>query len=68
MLPEQTNPETGLIDYEELARSAALFKPKIIIAGISCYSRNLDYAKFREIADANGSLLMADMAHVAGKI
>ena len=62
------NPDTGLIDYEELARNALLFKPKLIIAGISCYSRNLDYARFRQIADSCGALLMADMAHVAGLV
>jgi Serine hydroxymethyltransferase len=58
------DPATGLIDYDGLEKSAALFKPKLIIAGVSCYARNLDYARFRQIADQNGSLLMADMAHV----
>ena len=58
------DPATGLIDYDVLEKSAALFKPKLIIAGVSCYARNLDYARFRQIADQNGSLLMADMAHV----
>ena len=62
------NPETGLIDYDELARNALLFKPKLIIAGVSCYSRNLDYARFRQIADSCGSLLMADMAHICGLV
>ena len=59
---------TGLIDYEALAKNAMLFKPKMIVAGISCYARNLDYAKFRKIADDCGALLMADMAHVAGLV
>ena len=45
-----------------------LFKPKMIVAGVSCYARNLDYAKFRKIADDCGALLMADMAHVAGLV
>jgi glycine/serine hydroxymethyltransferase len=61
---DQVDPATGLIDYDALEKSAALFKPKLIIAGVSCYARNLDYARFRQIADQNGSLLMADMAHV----
>merc|ERR1719410_1659567 len=67
-LPYKVNPATGLIDYDELEKSAGLFKPRMIIAGISCYSRNLDYKRFREIADRNGSWLMADMAHVAGLV
>merc|ERR1719418_124094 len=45
-----------------------LFRPQIIVAGISCYSRDLDYARFRQIADNCGALLMADMAHVAGLV
>jgi len=67
-MPYKVNPETGLIDYDELARNALLFKPKLIIAGISCYSRNLDYGRFRAIADSCGALLMADMAHIAGLV
>ena len=64
----QVNPTSGLIDYDQLEKSASLFKPQMLIAGMSCYSRNLDYARFRKIADANGSYLMADMAHVAGLV
>ena len=45
-----------------------LFRPKIIVAGISCYSRNLDYARFRQIANNCGALLMADMAHISGLV
>jgi len=67
-LPYKVNPATGLIDYDALEKSADLFKPKMIIAGISCYSRNLDYARFKQIADINGSWLMADMAHVGGLV
>merc|ERR1712168_960793 len=44
------------------------FKPKVIIAGVSCYARNLDYARFRQIANKVGSLLMADMAHISGLV
>merc|ERR1719277_2643193 len=67
-LPYKVDPKTGLIDYDELEKSAGLFKPRMIIAGVSCYSRNLDYKRFKEIADKNGSWLMADMAHVAGLV
>jgi len=67
-MPYKVNPDTGLIDYDELARNALLFKPKVIIAGISCYSRNLDYQRFRQIADSCGALLMADMAHISGLV
>ena len=45
------DPSTGLIDYEELRRNALLFKPRLIVAGISCYSRHLDNARFRAICD-----------------
>ena len=51
-----------------MARNALLFRPKIIVAGISCYSRNLDYARFRQIANSCGALLMADMAHISGLV
>lgn len=67
-LPYKVNPATGLIDYDQLEANANLFKPKLIIAGISCYSRKLDYARFKAIADQQGSWLMADMAHVAGLV
>ena len=61
---------TGEIDYEKMIADAAKFKPKIILAGFSGYPRDLDYAKFRQAADAAGPdcLLMADMAHIAGLI
>jgi len=67
-MPYKVDPSTGLIDYDALEKSASLFKPKLLIAGVSCYARNLDYKRFREIADKNGSLLMADMAHVSGLV
>ncbi len=57
-----------LIDYEALARLADQHKPKIIIAGGSAYSRIIDFAKFREVADAVGAKLMVDMAHFAGLV
>jgi glycine hydroxymethyltransferase len=60
--------ETGEIDYDELREVAIKEKPKIILAGFSAYSRELDYAKFREIADEVGALAMMDAAHIAGLI
>lgn len=62
------DPKTGFIDYDKLAETARLFKPRLIIAGISCYSRCLDYKRFRQIADENGAYLMADMAHISGLV
>ncbi|XP_014271058.1 serine hydroxymethyltransferase isoform X2 [Halyomorpha halys] len=66
--PYKVNPKTGLIDYDKLEENAKLFRPKIIIAGISCYSRCLDYKRFRQIADDSKAYLMADMAHVSGLV
>ncbi len=60
--------ETEQIDYEALAREAERFRPKLIIAGATAYSRLIDFGKFREIADAAGSRLLVDVAHVAGLI
>ncbi len=62
------NPDTGEIDYEELRRVALKEKPKIILAGFSAYSRNLDYKKFVAIAREVGAITVADMAHIAGLI
>lgn len=67
-MPYKVNPKTGLIDYDRLAEEARLFKPKVIIAGVSCYSRCLDYKRFREIADENGAYLFSDMAHISGLV
>ena len=55
-ISSKVDPTTGLIDYDALAASAALFKPRLIVAGVSCYSRHLDYARFRQIADTNGDI------------
>lgn len=62
------HPETGLIDFEELRKTALVFRPAMIIAGFSAYPRTLDFAKFREIADEVGALLMADIAHISGLV
>lgn len=58
--------ETGRIDYDDLAETARKEKPKLIIAGASAYSRDMDYKRFREIADENNAILIADIAHPAG--
>ena len=62
------NPDTGLIDYDEVERLAVEHKPKMIIAGFSAYSQELDFARFRAIADKVGAYLFVDMAHVAGLV
>ncbi|MGJ8593110.1 MAG: serine hydroxymethyltransferase [Aquaticitalea sp.] len=59
---------TGLIDYDDLERSAKKEQPKLIIAGASAYSRDIDFKKFREVADSVGAILMADISHPAGLI
>merc|ERR1712232_783804 len=67
-LPYKVHPETGLIDFEELRKQALLFRPAMIICGASAYPRIIDFAKFREICDEVGALLMADMAHISGLV
>ena len=62
------DPETGRIDYDKLMAQALKVKPKLIVAGASAYPRAIDFAKFREIADACGAKLMVDMAHIAGLV
>jgi len=62
------NPETGLIDYDEVERLAVEHKPRMIVAGFSAYSQELDFPRFRAIADKVGAYLFVDMAHVAGLV
>ena len=62
------DPETEMIDYDVLREKAIREKPKMIIAGASAYSRTIDFAKFREIADEVGAYLFVDMAHIAGLV
>jgi glycine hydroxymethyltransferase len=62
------DPQTGLIDYNQVRELAKIHKPKIIIAGISSYPRIVDWQKFREIADEVSAILMVDMAHIAGLV
>merc|ERR1712151_918770 len=67
-LPYKVHPETGLIDFDELREQALLFRPAMILCGASPYPRDWDFAKFREIADEVGALLMADIAHISGLV
>jgi glycine hydroxymethyltransferase len=60
--------DTGEIDYEQVERLAHEHRPKLLIAGFSAYSRVIDWAKFRQIADAVGAYFMVDMAHIAGLV
>ena len=60
--------ETRMIDYDELSKIAREHKPKIIVSGASAYPRELDFKRLREIADESGSLLLADIAHIAGLV
>lgn len=62
------NRETELLDYEEIERLAQQYKPKLIVAGASAYSRVIDFARFSRIAKSVGAYLMADIAHIAGLI
>ncbi len=62
------NKETELIDFDEVRAQAIAHKPKIILAGASAYSRQIDFAKFKNIADEVGAYLMVDMAHIAGLV
>jgi len=62
------NPETGLIDYDEVQAIAEEFKPRLIVCGASAYPRIIDFKRFREIADSVGAYLMADIAHIAGLV
>merc|ERR1712100_313283 len=67
-LPYKVHPETGLIDFDELRKQALLFRPAMILCGASAYPREIDFRKFREIADECGAILMADIAHISGLV
>jgi glycine hydroxymethyltransferase len=60
--------ETGVLNYDSIAEKARAVKPKMIIAGASAYSRDIDFARFREIADEVGAILLADISHPSGLI
>jgi len=67
-LPYRLDEKTGLIDYDKLEELANLYRPKIIIAGTSAYSRLIDYERMRKIATSVGSYLLSDMAHISGLV
>jgi glycine hydroxymethyltransferase len=68
VIPYGVSEKTETIDYDELERLAKEHRPKLIVAGASAYPRIIDYARFRQIADQIGALLMVDMAHIAGLV
>jgi glycine hydroxymethyltransferase len=68
IVPYEVDPETSRIDMDEVARIARERRPKLLLAGWSAYPRQLDFPRFREIADEVGALLMVDMAHFAGLV
>ncbi|KAJ0247378.1 Serine hydroxymethyltransferase 3 [Hirschfeldia incana] len=67
-MPYRLDESTGIVDYDMLEKTAALFRPKLIIAGASAYSRDFDYPRMRKIADSVGAFLMMDMAHISGLV
>eukprot|EP00798_Chlamydomonas_sp_ICE-L_P026045 gene26045-11743_t len=67
-MPYRLDESTGIIDYDTLEKNSALFRPKLIIAGASAYSRNIDYKRMREICDQHDAYLLADMAHISGLV
>ena len=68
IVPYSLNDDTEMLDYDEIRRIALECKPKLIVAGASAYSRTIDFAKIREIADEVGAIYMVDMAHIAGLV
>ena len=68
IVPYGVDSETGRIDYDKLMELAMTHKPRLIVAGASAYPRTIDFARFREVADACGAYLMVDMAHIAGLV
>ncbi len=66
--PYRVSPQTGIIDYDECEKIAKEFKPEMLICGFSAYPRDLDYKRFRKIADSVGAYLMADIAHISGLV
>ncbi|KAL1597223.1 Cytochrome B translational activator protein cbs2 [Paraconiothyrium brasiliense] len=67
-LPYRLDEKTGLIDYEQMEFLANLYRPKVIVAGTSAYSRLIDYEKVRKIADSVNAYVLADMAHISGLV
>lgn len=67
-MPYRLDESTGVIDYDTLEANARLYRPKLIVAGASAYSRLIDYEKMRKIADEHGAYVLADMAHISGLV
>lgn len=67
-MPYRLNESTGTIDYDQMERSAELFRPKLIVAGASAYARLIDYERVRSIADGVGAYVLSDMAHISGLV
>ncbi|XP_064957554.1 serine hydroxymethyltransferase, mitochondrial-like isoform X1 [Musa acuminata AAA Group] len=67
-MPYRLNESTGYIDYDQLEKSATLFRPKLIVAGASAYARLYDYARIRKVCDKHKAILLADMAHTSGLV
>jgi glycine hydroxymethyltransferase len=68
VLPYRLNEKTGYIDMDEVEMFARRYRPKLLVCGASAYSRHMDYAHFRKIADEIGALLLCDMAHISGLV
>jgi glycine hydroxymethyltransferase len=67
-MPYRLNEQSGEIDYDELDKLVRFFRPKLLIAGASAYPKNYNYKRMRQAADANESILLADMAHTSGLV
>jgi glycine hydroxymethyltransferase len=67
-MPYRLDESTGLIDYDAMDTAAALFRPKLVVAGASAYTRHYDYPRMRQVADRHGAVLLADMAHISGLV
>ncbi|XP_056167874.1 serine hydroxymethyltransferase, mitochondrial isoform X2 [Syzygium oleosum] len=67
-MPYRLNETTGYIDYDQLEKSAILYRPKLIVAGASAYARLYDYARIRKVCDKQKAILLADMAHISGLV
>ncbi|PWA94442.1 serine hydroxymethyltransferase 2 [Artemisia annua] len=67
-MPYRLDESTGYIDYDQMEKSAVLFRPKLVVAGASAYARVYDYARMRKVCDKQKAILLADMAHISGLV
>ncbi|XP_021743786.1 serine hydroxymethyltransferase 2, mitochondrial [Chenopodium quinoa] len=67
-MPYRLDESTGYIDYDQMEKSATLFRPKLIVAGASAYARLYDYARIRKVCDKQKAIMLADMAHISGLV